>query len=165
MIKSIFCIFIFISSSKLYCQNLVYKSNGNVRDTENNKISPDKVRALLASNQKLLAGYSAGRSKKTLGNILIIGGLSCIAGDLIREAFTPVDINNLDKKTYPSALTYLGAAAVLIAIPVKIGFAKKIKSSVDEYNKLQSERTTKVSDKQFEFIANNAGLGVRITIN
>ena len=165
MIKNLLFIIAFLLSLQSQSQNLVYKSNGNVRDSENNKISPKKMRVLLASNQKLLAVYNAGRSKKTIGNILLYGGLGLLAADVLVELYRPVDINNLEKRTYPSALTYIGAAAFVISIPVKIGFSKKVRSAVEDYNKLKSERLTEISNKNLEFIANANGLGMRFTLN
>jgi hypothetical protein len=115
-------------------QELIYKSNGNILNAENIKISPDKVRELLANNEKLLQEYNLGRSKKTVGNVLLIGGMGLLAGDLMLGLFSPIDANDLDKKIYPSTLTYIGLTSVLVAIPVKIGFSKKIKNVVIQYN-------------------------------
>jgi hypothetical protein len=66
---------LFFCSLQSYSQKLIYKSNGNITDTENNKILPDQVRELLKDNEKLLADYNVGRKKKTVGNVLLIGGL------------------------------------------------------------------------------------------
>ena len=166
MIKRLLFTFTFLFSMLTYSQNLVYKSNGNIRDTENNKISPDKVRALLAGNQKILADYNTGRSKKTAGNILLIGGLTLLATDFVRELYTPQDIYGYDqKKTYPSALTYIGVAAVLVAIPVKIGFSKKIRDVVTDYNIQKSVGFKQASFEKIEFITNSNGLGLRFTLN
>lgn len=165
MIKRILFLVFVLSSLQSYSQNLVYKSNGNIRDSENNRISPDKVRELLANNEKLLADYNAGRSKKTAGNILLIGGLGLLATDLLVGVYTPVDINDLNKKVYPSALTYIGVLAVVIAIPVKIGFSKKIRNVVSDYNNQKSVGFNQFQYQKMEFITNSKGLGLRLTLN
>lgn len=75
MIKPLFFLLLFFCSLQSHSQKLVYKSNGTILDSENQKISPNQVRELLKDNQQLLEDYNDGRSKKTLGNILIISGL------------------------------------------------------------------------------------------
>ena len=74
MIKPLLVLLLFFCILQSHAQKLVYKSNGTILNSENQQISPDQVRELLKDNQKLLAEYNAGRSKKTLGNILLIGG-------------------------------------------------------------------------------------------
>ncbi len=94
----------------------------------------------------------------------MIGGLGLLATDVLVELFSPVDTNenNEVKKTYPSTLTYIGAAAVVISIPVKIGFSKKIKNVVEEYN---TNKQPTGSLHKMEFISNNNGIGLRLTLN
>ncbi len=165
MIKRILFFVFVLTSLQSYSQNLVYKSNGNIRDSENNKISPDKIRELLANNEKLLADYNAGRSKKTAGNVLLIGGFGLLVADLLIGVYTPVDINDLNKKVYPSALTYIGVASVIIAIPVKIGFSRKIRNVVADYNSQKSVGLNQFRYQGLELLTNSNGLGLRITLN
>ena len=139
MIKQLFVLLLFFCILQSHAQKLVYKSNGTILNSENQQISPDQVRELLKDNQKLLADYNAGRSKKTIGNILLIGGSALVIGDLIvgatTDGNTTVTGNSIQTESnYPSALTFVGLAAVAVAIPVKIGFSKKIKNVVTEYN-------------------------------
>jgi hypothetical protein len=164
MLKKILFVLFLFSSICAGAQGLVYKSNGNIRDSQNNKIAPDEVRVLLAGNEKLLADYNTGRSKKTLGNVLLIGGTALLATDLLVSVYSPQDLdeNYVAEKTYPSALTYIGLAAIVISIPVKIGFSRKIKNAVAQYNK--NIQSTGSIDKM-EFIANNSGVGLRLTLN
>lgn len=83
MIKPLFLIFLFFCSLQAFSQKLVYTSNGNITDTENHKISPEKIRTILASNQEILDNYNSGRTKKTVGNVLLIGGFGFLTADLI----------------------------------------------------------------------------------
>ncbi|NDP27812.1 MAG: hypothetical protein GZ087_10365 [Flavobacterium sp.] len=167
MIKQLFVLLFFCCIFQSYSQKLVYKSNGNILNSENQKISPDQVRELLKNNQKLLANYNAGRTKKTVGNILLIGGSAMVIGDLIvgatTDGNTTVTGNSIQtERNYPSALTFVGLAAVAVAIPVKIGFSKKIKNVVTEYNNLSA---TGYNNPKLDLITNSNGIGLRFTLN
>jgi hypothetical protein len=135
MIKQLFFLLFFFCILQSHSQKLIYKSNGTILNSENQKISPEKVREILKDNQQLLADYNAGRSKKTVGNVLLIGGLGLIAGDVLvganTDGNTTVSGNSIQtERNYPSALTFVGIAAVVISIPVKIGYSKKIRNVV-----------------------------------
>jgi hypothetical protein len=70
MIKPFFFLLLFFCSIQLHSQKLVYKSNGNILDSESQKIRPNQIREILKGNQQLLADYNDGRSKKTAGNMV-----------------------------------------------------------------------------------------------
>ena len=174
MIKPLFFLFLFFCSFQSFSQKLIYKSNGNILNSENQKISPAGVRALLANNEKLLADYNAGRSKKTIGNILLIGGFGFLTADLIQGVTasgitaTPTGGGNYalkSVKTYPTVLTYVGVAAIIIAIPVKIGFSKKIRNVVTEYNNQASTAYNPFNKQKLDLITNSNGIGLRMTLN
>ena len=165
--KQLFVLLFFFCILQSHAQKLVYKSNGNILNSENQQILPDQVRELLKDNQKLLADYNAGRSKKTIGNILLIGGSAMVIGDLIvgatTDGNTTVTGNSIQTESnYPSALTFVGLAAVAVAIPVKIGFSKKIKNVVTEYN---NQLATGYNNPKLDLITNSNGIGLRFTLN
>ncbi len=167
MIKSLFTLLLFFCILQSHSQKLGYKSNGTILNSENQQISPDLVRELLKDNQKLLADYNAGRSKKTAGNVLLIGGSTLILADLLSGVFsdgnTTVTGNSIkSERNYPSALTFVGLAAVVIAIPVKIGFSKKIRNVVTEYN---NQSATGYNKPKLDLITNSNGIGLRFTLN
>ena len=167
MIKPLLVLLLFFCILQSHAQKLVYKSNGTILNSENQQISPDQVRELLKDNQKLLAEYNAGRSKKTLGNILLIGGSAMVIGDLIvgatSDGNTTVTGNSIQtERNYPSVLTYVGLAAVVVAIPVKIGFSKKIRNVVTEYN---NQSATGYNNPKLDLITNSNGIGLRFTLN
>ena len=167
MIKQLFVLLFFCCILQSHSQKLVYKSNGTILDSENQQISPDQVRELLKNNQKLVADYNAGRSKKTVGNILLIGGSAMVIGDLIvgatTDGNTTVTGNSIQTESnYPSALTFVGLAAIAVAIPVKIGFSKKIKNVVTEYN---NQSATGYNNPKLDLITNSNGIGLRFTLN
>lgn len=175
MVKQLFFLLIFFCSLQSYSQKLVYKSNGNILNSENQKISPDQVRELLKNNQQLLADYNAGRSKKTIGNILLIGGFGFLTVDLIQglttdnTTFTQGNYYSVQgvqsENNFPSVLTYLGFAAIIVAIPVKIGFSKKIKNVVTEYNNQTATGYNEYKKQKLDLITNSNGIGLRFTIN
>jgi len=170
MIKQLCILLLLVCSSQSFSQKLVYKSNGNITDSENQKISTDQVRELLVNNEKLLADYDAGRGKKTAGNVLIIGGLGLLATDLIigatTDGNTTVTSNSINtERNYPSVLTYIGLAAEVIAIPIKIGFSKKIKNVVTEYNNQNATGNLDFNKQNIDIITNANGIGFRLTIN
>lgn len=170
MIKQLFILLFFVCSLQSFSQKLVYKSNGNILNSENQKISPDQVRELLKDNEKLLADYNAGRTKKTIGNVLIIGGFGFLAADLMlgltTDGNTTVTGNSIQtERNYPSALTYVGLAALVIAIPVKIGFSKKIKNVVTEYNNQATTGYNHFNKQKLDLITNSNGIGLRLTLN
>lgn len=154
MIKQLFILLFFVCSLQSFSQKLVYKSNGNILNSENQKISPDQVRELLKDNEKLLADYNAGRTKKTVGNVLIIGGFALLTADLLTGLTADVK--------FPTALTYAGLASLIIAIPVKIGFSNKIEKVVTDYN---NQLTTGYNIPKLDLITNSNGIGLRLTLN
>ena len=138
-----------------YSQEIyTFKSSGRVFDSQNQKISPDEVRDLLITNQPALELYEAGRNKKTFGNILLILGSGSIIGDLI--------IGSTRNVVYPTALTYIGIPSLLMAIPIKIGFSKKIKKAVKMLNE-DNIKTKTSSIENTSIIANTNGVGLSIT--
>lgn len=175
MIKQFFFALLFLGTLQSFSQKLIYKSNGNVLNSENQKISPSQVRELLANNEKVLTQYNAGRSKKTAGNILLFGGIGLIAADLIHGITsddTTVTSGNYysgpavqSDRNFPTALTYIGVAAIIVAIPVKIGFSKKIKNAVTEYNNQTAIGYNQNNNQKLDFITDSKGIGLRLTLN
>ena len=167
MIKRFYLLFFFFYSFHSYSQKLVYQSNGNITDTENNKISPSGVRVLLANNEKLLAGYNFGRKKKTVGNILLFGGAALIGTTVtvaIIDFSEEIQLKN-STKNYVQAIYIVGLASVIIAIPIKIGFSKKIKNVVTEYNNQTTTGYNQFNKQKLDLITNSNGIGLRLTLN
>lgn len=178
MIKQLFILLFFVCSLQSFSQKLVYKSNGNILNSENQKISPDQVRELLANNEKLLADYNAGRTKKTIGNVMLYGGLGIVVFDLGRVVFDNAfsdgfsniissgipgsESGKSGRRAKPSVATYIGLASFVASIPIKIGFSKKIKNVVSEYNNLKN---TVYNQQKLDIITNSNGIGLRLTLN
>ncbi|OXA81897.1 hypothetical protein SAMN05444397_105260 [Flavobacterium aquidurense] len=137
-----------------YSQQLTYGSGGRVYNSENKKLRTDEVRALLADNAEALSLYNAGRNKKTWGNVLFSGGLGLVAINLViamnsdnitSESGTIYSNNGYGNPivSYTSAhseranmtAAIIGGALIIASIPIKIGYPRKIKSSLEKYNK------------------------------
>ncbi|MBB1194894.1 hypothetical protein DNC80_14585 [Flavobacterium sp. SOK18b] len=170
MIKRIFVLIIFFSTFQSYSQKIVYESNGNILDSEREKITPNQVRELLKDNQQLLTDYNIGRTKKTVGNILLISGPVLLFTGTMAYVISGFDqgmnseFEGKSNKSIPIIIMGTGVAALLITIPVKIGFSKKIKNVVTDYNNQNA-----IGNKQFEsikvdLITNSNGVGLRLTL-
>lgn len=160
MHKYIFLIFFTLLFFNVNGQNLVYKSGSRIYDSDNKRLSSKEVEKILSADVNSLRLYKKGMEKKTLGNILLYGGLGAMVLDLGGAAY--------NGNEYPTALTIAGAVAVAVSIPVKIGFSKRIKKSVEDYNNLHPATAvgyTATLIKQFDFIAGASGFGIRLTLD
>ena len=59
-------------------EQLTFKSGGRVYNSNSEKLTSNEVRTLLQPNPEALQLFNAGRSKKTVGNILLYGGISTV---------------------------------------------------------------------------------------
>lgn len=164
MKKILFFIFILLSISSFSQEVYSFKSGGRVFNSNNQKISPSEVRNLLASNQPALELYNAGRSKKTFGNVLLYGGIAAGIGSFFYQASIPAfkqaaNGQLVQNDEYSNTMFYVSGAIVLLAIPIKIGFSKKIKKAVALLNDSASKPTTSFLDST-TIIANQNGIGV-----
>lgn len=145
-----------MNSILIHAQNLQYESNGRIVDDMKNKLSVNQVKALLSDNKELLKNYTDARTKKDVGNVLLYGGLTILATDLSIGFFGPKVVD------YPTGLTIVGALSMIIAVPVKIGYSKRIKKVVDDYNATNGVGYYNI--EKLEFISDNSGVGLRLTI-
>lgn len=155
MKKRLFLLLALLLSTACFCQpqKLVFKPNGNIYNEQGDKFTPDEIRTLLKNKPLLLDEYNSGRDKKSIGNFLLIAGPALIAGDLALGLFSDSE--------YPTALTYIGVPALLIAIPVKIGYRKKIRHVAAQYN-AQIAMNSGFKIEQITLCANNNGVGVML---
>lgn len=148
-----------------FSQQLTYRNGGNVYDSNSKKLEPDTVRDLLKKNRSALASYNAGRDKKTWGNVLLFGGLGLATFNLVSAVTmnsVEVDQNgNISTKKTGPGLAIVGGAMVLAAIPIKIGFSKKIKTAVEDYN--QHVATNENWKSNISIVADNQGIGLKVS--
>ncbi len=175
MFKHFFILTFLVCGLQSFSQKLIYKSNGTILNSKDEKISPNQVRELLTNNEQLLANYNAGRSKKTAGNILLYGGLGMVVADMIssyyyeqkiyRDDEFPYSIIGVKNRIYPSVFTYIGIGAIVASIPIKIGFSKKIKNVVTDYNNQKATGNINFEPSNLNLITNSNGIGFRLTFN
>ena len=110
-------------------------------------------RELLKKQPELLKSYNEGILKQNTGNLFIAAGVGFIVGDLASGLYgtTP----------YPRVATYIGLTTLIIAIPIKIGFSKKIQRAVDDYNKTVVNKT--VTLEEINIISNRNGIGLALS--
>lgn len=144
-------VFLLLLSSFSFAQ-LSVKSRGRVFDANGEQLRVARVREILSTKPNYLDLYDEGRTKKTAGNVLLIGGATLILADLA-VGFT-------QDKQYPTALTAVGALALIIAIPVKVGYSKKIRKSIDGYNGKVADNST-ISLENLSICSNRNGIGLR----
>ena len=167
MIKQLFILLFFSCSLQSFSQKLVYKSNGNILNSNGQELSPNLVRIVLRENQQLLKNYNIARRKKTIGNILLISGPVLSFVGAFSYALSGLDAglapeNEEVNRSVPKIIAFTGLAAIVVAIPVKIGFSKKIRNVVTEYN---NQNTTGFNTPKLDLITNSNGIGLRFTLN
>lgn len=138
-------------------QKLVYANLGNIKDDKGKKLSSDEVRSLLVNNKVLLEEYNIGREKKTIGNVLLVGGATLFYGVSAVQLY--------EGKPVSTRLVGVGLLSMLVAIPIKIGYTKKIKHVVSEFNNQKSISNTSFKLKSMDILANSNGLGFKLTLN
>jgi hypothetical protein len=119
-----------------------------------------------------LALYNAGRSKKTAGNILLLGGTAVNVTKLLVDLTTSAKQSlttsgnglgtRVQSEQVSSAFYLVGGKMIIGVIPIKIGFSKKIDQAVDLYNKkiLTIEIGLKIQETYFISNAYGFGLGL-----
>lgn len=149
-----FLLLFLLCSMYSFSQQLSYKSCGRVLNAESKTLSKNEVRSLLAAQPELLNSYNKGKSKKRLGNILLYSGIAVTAGSLVASYGS-------DSEILP--LAFLGVGLVAVAIPVRIGYSRKIRAAVDGYNKqLVLERS--VPSYGLAICTNQNGVGFRLSL-
>lgn len=154
---------------KSWSQTLIYKGSGTVTNQKNTVLTPNLVRIALAEHPDLLKEYNIERHKKTVGNTMLLAGPVLIGVGTMAYVISNFDSGmNLGydepRNTVPKIMMGVGLAAMLIAILVKIGFSKKIKNSIAQYNNWLGTASV-TNNNNLEIVGNSNGLGLRLTIN
>ena len=150
--KIITIVFLLISVCSF--AQLNYK-NGKVLDSNSKKLSNTEVKKLLESQPDLLATYNQGKTKTTVGGLLLGVGIGLTASDLLTGLTKDIK--------YPTALTYVGLAATLISIPILSGRSKKIESAIDGYNNSEASKKVGFSIDKMNIITNRNGIGMQLS--
>ncbi len=136
-------------------EEFYYSGWGKIRDSAGYKVSPKEIRAKYANNYEILEFYNSGRTKQAFGNALIVGGSVFIVAPLAAALYGPGMLN-----TTPMLA---GAVMLVLAVPIKIGFKKKMEYVVDRMNDLDRRpKQANIIDNTM-IIANSNGVGLSIT--
>ena len=153
--------FLVISFSVYSQQKYTFKSGGRVYDINNEKVTPLYLTTTYSDNTDFLKLYKAGRFKKTIGNIMIVTGLSTIA-------IKHISLVNKSKITSNGSITptnnilyFVGAGLVITAIPIKIGFSKKIRKSLEILNSSILDKKVTYLDSSILLNSNGIGLSLK----
>ncbi|TDD75533.1 hypothetical protein [Flavobacterium caseinilyticum] len=152
--KTLLVVFLLFSAVS-FSQQLTLKSGGKIYDSNNQKLSNAAVKEILAAQPELLAQYNQGRTKAAAGGFLLGFGVGLLGADLVTGI--------TQDKIYPTAITYIGLASTIIAIPVLIGHSKKIKKAIDGYNESLLINKTGFNVEKINVITNQNGIGMRIS--
>ncbi len=152
-------------------ETYIYKSRGRIYQN-GAKVSPEAIAVRFENNPEVLSLYKAGKTKQTLGNVLLWGGLGLGIGHSIYASANneiKIETNNSgygykDTSTkFSNTAYYISVALIVVAIPIKIGFEKKIKKSVELMNETVKTPKTTFNIESTQIIANRNGIGLAIT--
>lgn len=156
--NKIIIVVVLIFSMNIFSQSTFkFKSGGRV--TYNDvKMSSDSIRNLMSSSPNALELYNIGRTKKTVGNVLLFGGIGgvLIALNNQRRAYSTAD----GGASYTPLI--VGGVMLITAIPVKIGFSNKIRQAIILANQdLRNPKTSYIEST--DLVINSNGIGFQIT--
>lgn len=156
--KNLIIVLLLFTSVSFSQETYTFKNGGRVFEN-GKKINSTEIETYFGHKPEIINLYKAGRTKKTVGNILLYGGITTfIARHLYR-----VENATLGRES-SNTIYFVSAGISLIAIPIKIGFQKKIKKSVNLMNdelKLQKQNTG--INFESNIIANANGVGLKLT--
>lgn len=157
MNKIIIVVVLIFSMNTFSQSTFKFKSGGRV--TYNDvKMSSDSIRNLMSSSPNALELYNIGRTKKTVGNVLLFGGIGgvLIALNNQRRAYSTAD----GGASYTPLI--VGGVMLITAIPVKIGFSNKIRQAIILANQdLRNPKTSYIEST--DLVINSNGIGFQIT--
>ena len=134
-------------------EKLVYKSASKIY-MNGEKVSDDKLEALLKVNQELYNQYKKGKSGASLGSILMGGGIGLFIGGGLSN------LSNANSGGGGSpALLIIGLATTAVGIPVRLGGVKNSKNAISSYNLLPNKQVSCFDKLEMKVFASNGGLG------
>jgi len=163
--KKLLLIYLLASTFSFAQDVYQYKSGGRIFENER-KLHRDDIENYFGHRKDIMKEYNAGRTKKTVGDILLGGGIGFTVGYHLAQ----VKNNEVGGKYYGSDVQqsnvpyYIGAAAVIISIPVRIGYSKRIKNAVHLMNQeLLNQKKEQSYNIEYNIIGNSNGVGIKMT--
>ena len=149
-----------------------YKSGGRIFENER-KLHRDDIENYFGHRKDIMKEYNAGKTKKTVGNILFYSGTTIFLCKFFSESlfpkkptfvqtfYGPQSVSDLPKN---NTLLYVGGAMAIIAIPIKIGYSKRIKNAVHLMNQeLLNQKKEQSYNIEYNIIGNSNGVGIKMT--
>ena len=164
--KNLIIVVLLFTSLSFSQETYTFKSGGRVFEN-NERLNSIEVNKKFSSNSEILKLYNNGRNRKTAGNLLLWGGIGTGIIKFLSDTNQKVEQDNrgnIKVKQTSNVLYFVTGSMVLIAIPIKIGFQKKIKKSIILMNdeiKLQKKNTG--INFESNIIANVNGVGLKLT--
>ena len=164
--KNLIIVLLLFTSVSFSQETYIFKSGGHIFEN-NERLNSIEVNKKFSSNSEILKLYNNGRNRKTAGNLLLWGGIGTGIIKFLSDTNQHVEQDNrgyIKVKQTSNVLYFVTGSMVLIAIPIKIGFQKKIKKSVILMNdeiKLQKQNTG--VNFESNIIANANGVGFKLT--
>ena len=164
--KNLIIVLLLFTSVSFSQETYTSKSGGRIFEN-NERLNSIEVNKKFSSNSEILKLYNNGRNRKTAGNLLLWGGIGTGIIKFLSDTNQNVEQDNrgyIKVKQTSNVLYFVTGSMVLIAIPIKIGFQKKIKKSVILMNdeiKLQKQNTG--VNFESNIIANANGVGFKLT--
>ena len=164
--KNLIIVLLLFTSVSFSQETYTFKNGGRIFEN-NERLNSIEVNKKFSSNSEILKLYNNGRNRKTAGNLLLWGGIGTGIIKFLSDANQHVEQDNrgnIKVKQTSNVLYFVTGSMVLIAIPIKIGFQKKIKKSVILMNdeiKLQKQNTG--INFESNIIANANGVGLKLT--
>jgi hypothetical protein len=164
--KNLIIVVLLFTSLSFSQETYTFKSGGRVFEN-NERLNSIEVNKKFSSNSEILKLYNNGRNRKTAGNLLLWGGIGTGIIKFLSDTNQNVEQDNrgnIKVKQTSNVLYFVTGSMVLIAIPIKIGFQKKIKKSIILMNdemKLQKQNTG--INFESNIIANANGVGLKLT--
>lgn len=162
--KKILFSFLLLSSLAFSQETYTFKSGGRVFEN-GERIKTPQIESIFKDKPEIVNLYKSGRTKKTVGNVFLYSGIGIIALKHYDRVTTQnVDAYGNTTKKDSNVMYFVGAGITLIAIPIKIGFQKKIKKSVVLMNEDANSKTKNIGlNYETNIIANSNGVGLKIT--
>jgi hypothetical protein len=133
-------------SQEIYLEKGKYYVNGK-------QIPTRELRQLLTSNVEASSLFRKAKSKESNGGLLMGIGIGLTVSDLARALSSDV--------SYPSGLTFVGLGFIAVSIPVLSGKSKKIKKSIEVYNRDYKNLGFDDDTIELNVISNQNGYGLQ----
>lgn len=161
-----YTLFLLVGTLSSAQERYTMKSGGRIFNSKDKRLYTPEVEENFI--QEALVYYKAGRRKKTLGNIFIIAGLTCVSIDSYNY-FNPKEIyktdsfgRNIRDYEYTNySMFIIGGGLIIAAIPIKLGFQNKIRKSVEIMNDYAT-KSDKASIESTNLLINQNGIGLSI---